>query len=414
MLDIVVQRVASFRIDPFVLRRPGRRLVLVTTDGKRDYLNRSGTGLAFDDVAVLADDFDEAALTACVLRIVGETPLDQVALLCHDEYALRVAAATRDTLGLCGAKPAAISPFTDKAEMKRHLVAAGVKVPRFAVFDPVAYQAGRESYLDSIEDLVALPAFVKPTGESGAVGAERLESRRELNSWADRVASRSASGNTAEYEIDEFVTGTLYHVDTLVKEGCVLSVRCNRYLHPLAQYADGLVCSSYTLDEAEPVHPQLEAFNAAVLDAFPDKPQSGAFHHEVFERPDGELVFLEIAARAPAALVPQTGRIRWGVDIEEAHFRLQQGEPVFIPRTPGPYAGFIYYPKIDGTVADLIEPVPATSSAVWMPNVVPGEQMTSSADVRDFAAAVVLWNDNYEELKADLDLLADHRPLRVL
>lgn len=190
-------------------------------------------------------------------------------------------------------------------------------------------------------------------------------------------------------------------------------VRCNRYLYPMADYADGRVCGSYTLDEDEPIYARLVEFNRQVIDAFPEKPASGALHHEVFARDDGELVFLEIAARAPAALIPQTGRIRWGVDIEQAHFRLQRGESISPPAdAPGPYAGWIYYPKHTGVVADLAAPN-IDSSMVWIPNVREGEHIHRSTDVRDFAAAAVVWNPDYTSLLADLKVLAEHRPLRM-
>ena len=83
MLDVVVHRVASFRIDPHVLRRPGHRLVLVSTEAKHDYLSRTGYRDAFDEICVLQDDFDEAALTAAVRGIAGDFHLEEVALLCH-------------------------------------------------------------------------------------------------------------------------------------------------------------------------------------------------------------------------------------------------------------------------------------------------------------------------------------------
>jgi biotin carboxylase len=412
MLDIVVQRIASFRIDPLVLRRPGHRLAIVTTASKFDYLERTGALVAFDHVTVLEDDeFDEATLADAVRTLAQDVPMTEVALLCHDEYALLVAAAVREALGLAGPTPAQIRPFTDKSLMKQCVASAGIRIPRFEVFDPNQFVASREDYLAHLEHAIGLPAFVKPTGESGAVGAESLESREQLARWAERVATRKATGNTTEYEVDEFVTGRLFHVDTLIEGDRVIHVGCNGYLHPLADYAKEKVCSSFTLSEDDEIYSRLVEFNARVLRAFPDKPSSGAFHHEVFERDDGELVFLEIAARAPAALVPQTGRIRWGVDIEEAHFRLLQGEPVSVPAWRGPYAGFVYYPKTDGRVFQLTPPTTASSSLIWMPNVVVGQQTSASADVRDFAASVLLWNADHDQFMADLQQLGEQRPV---
>jgi hypothetical protein len=182
----------------------------------------------------------------------------------------------------------------------------------------------------------------------------------------------------------------------------------------MADYADGHICGSYTLSDGDPTYERLVEFNANVIGAFNEKPESGALHHEIFETEAGELVFLEIAARAPAALIPQTGRIRWGVDIEECHFRLQRGDEITLPCDfHGAYAGWIFYPKVDGVVANIRRPQ-IDSSLIWIPNVEIGQSISRCADVRDYAAATIIWNHDYESLLCDLEKLTSFQPLKTI
>lgn len=414
MFDIVVQRVAGFRIDPRVLRRPERCLILISTPAKREYLERTGVDGAFDEIVVIDQDFDGDLLSSTIRKIIKATDARNVVIMCHDEYALLAAAEARIALGIEGARPPQVAPFVDKVAMKRAVEAAGVRVPRYTIFDAARYLAEGDEYLDMFADVVGFPAFVKPTGESGSVGAQKLDSRADLDQWAALTEDRPATGNTVQYEVDEFITGTLYHVDTLIDGGQICYVRVNRYLLPMADYADGHICGSYTLSEEDPIYERLVEFNALVIDAFREKPESGAIHHEVFETKTGELVFLEIAARAPAALIPQTGRIRWGVDIEECHFRLQRGDEVDLNCDfRGAYAGWIFFPKVDGVVADIQRPQ-VDSSLIWIPNVEVGQSISRCADVRDYAAATIIWNIDYDSLLSDLDKLTSFQPIKTI
>jgi hypothetical protein len=393
-LDIVVQNVASFRIDPASLARPDRSLALVCSPVKEAMLRQRGRADAFDEIVVISD-FTPDAL-ARVVGTIMEKRTAETRLLCHDEYVLGAAAAVREKLGIAGDRPANVRAFTDKLAMKAAL--PGIRMPKHAAWDADAYAADPESYVAAILETVGLPAFVKPVNESGAVGAARIDTVEQLTDWA-------ASAGPWEFEIDEFVEGTLYHVDSAVRAGQIVHVHVNQDLHPCHEYADGKVNGSFTLPDDDPAVPVLKAFNEKVLATLRDKPRDGVFHHEVFLDAAQEPVFLEIAARAPAALIPMTGRIRWGVDIEETLFTLQRGEPFTPPENHrGPFAAYVYFPKKAGTVTAL-KRQEIGSCHRWTWNIRPGDTLDDATDIRDFAASVLLWNDDYAALRRDLDFL---------
>ena len=394
--DIVVQNVASFRIDPAVLARPDRVTLLITSHAQHERLTARGRLDAFERV-IVCHDFTADALTDTVaeLRDAATDP-GEVYLLCHDEYSLATVAEVRARLDLPGPHPDQLAAFADKITMKQLVARSGVRLPRHTAWSQIAFQADAEGYLDAVLREVGTSAIVKPIDESGAVGVAKVRGRDALAQWAREA-------RPGRWEVDELIDGTLYHVDSMVRDGSVVFAAANQDLHPCADYAEGRLNASWTIAEDDPVHDRLLAFNRRVLDALP-KPADGVFHHEVFRTPADELVFLEIAARPPAALIPFTSQIRFGVNLEEAHFRLQRGEDVQVSPRRGPYAAYAFVPKRPGRLVARRRPE-LLSDHRWTWNVEVGEQMAAPENIRDFAASVLLWNENLDDLQRDLKLL---------
>ena len=405
--DVIVHDVASLRIDPAVLSRPDRDLALITTPAHAARLRQRGRQDVFAHVVVL-DAFDPGTLTDAVEGLRGTLPEGDrgtISLLCHDEYSLELVAQVREKLGIAGDRPAQLRVFVDKVVAKQALRAAGVRLPRHLRWDAASYEADPSAYCAQVVDLVGLPAFAKPTNESGSVGTRRLDTADQLHQWA-------AAGRDGAWEVDEFIDGTLFHVDTAWQDGVAVHVAVNEDVHPCYDYTAGRINGSVTLADDDPVALRLRAFNARVLAALHDKPARSVFHHEVFLTGDDVLVFLEIAARAPAALIPSTSHIRYGFDIEEAHFRLQRGDTLAVPAADGPYAAYVYFPKPAGTVGDL-RPAVLRSSHRWTWNVAAGDRLEAATDIRDFAASVLLWNTDLDALRDDLRLLDAHTPVQL-
>lgn len=405
--DVIVQNVASLRIDPAVLSRPDRDLALITTPAHAARLRQRGRQDVFTAVVVL-EVFDLGTLTDAVeglRRTLPDADRDTISLLCHDEYSLELVAEVREKLGIAGDRPEQLRAFADKVVAKQALRAAGVRLPRHLRWDPANYDADPAAYCAQVVDLVGLPAFAKPTNESGSVGTRRLDTAEQLQEWA-------AAGRDGAWEVDEFIDGTLFHVDTAWQDGAAVHVAVNQDVHPCYDYIAGRVNGSFTLADDDPVAARLRAFNTQVIEALVDKPARGVFHHEVFLTGDDELVFLEIAARAPAALIPSTSRIRYGLDIEQAHFQLQRGDTLAVPGADGPYAAYVYFPKAAGRV-DGLRPAALRSSHRWSWNVRVGEHLEAAADIRDFAASVLLWNTDLDALREDLRRLDEHAPVQL-
>lgn len=411
-LDIVIQDVASFRIDPRQLRCPGRTLVLVASPTNNERLHQRGQQDAFDDI-VVTDDFSVDALCRTVEGLIHRHGRDRgpdrsapvhrdVTLLCHDEYSLRAVAAVREKLGIPGAVSEQLAAFVDKIAMKEAVGRTGVRIPRHLRWQHEAFLADRPGYLTTVAAQVGWPAFVKPLDESGSVGTALVSGPEELASWADRC------GGEREYEVDEFLSGTLYHVDSVIADGQITFAQAFEYRHPCYDYLAGRICASVTLPESDPVYRPLLDFNRQVLDGLGDrKPANTVTHHEIYRLDTGELVFLEIAARAPAALIPYVYERHRGFNIELVHFQVQRGERPRLDLPAGPYGAWVYFGKRAGRVVALHEPdVDSAHELTW--HVAPGDRLDDPTDIRESAATMLLWNDDLDVLNADLDRLENH------
>lgn len=408
---IILQNIATFRVDWKTMYRPDQyRLVLIVSPANHQRLLAAAQDKYFHQV-VETDDFsleNLARLTRRTLQELDLTDLTQVRIVTHDEYSLGVAAHLREELGIDGDRPEQLRSFVDKIEMKRALAGKGIRLPKHFAFDAEQYRSAPDAYADLVERELGFPVFVKPVNESGSVGAEKIESREELVAWCDQHRDDDY------FEVDEFIDGKLYHCDTFIRDGRILFTQVSEYAHPCFDYLAGEICASLTLPHGSEDFRLLSDFAARVIAAIPAMPRNTVTHLEVFKNADGELIFLEIAARAPAAMVPYTYAKFLGVNIEEAHFRLQMGTfdgAEFTKR--GPYCAWVYFPHQEGFVTELHKPKLRSQHEIsWRVKV--GDRLQNPKDIRDTACTVMLWNDDFDELKRDFDYLdKSFRPYSV-
>lgn len=407
---IILQNVATFRVDWKNMYQPDHyRLVLLVSEANNQRLLAASQEKYFHRI-IQTDNFsleNLTKLTRQVLRELEIADLSQVKIMTHDEYSLGVTAKLREEIGIEGDRFEQLRIFIDKIEMKRALAGKGIRIPKHFSFDAEQYKNDSEAYANLVEKRLGFPVFVKPINESGSVGAQKIESRDALIEWCN------AHQDDDYFEVDEFIDGKLYHCDSIIKDGEILFTQVSEYAHPCFDYISGEICASITLPPETEDFQQLSEFAAKVIPAIPAMPRSTVTHLEVFKNQDGELIFLEIAARAPAAMVPYTYAKFLGVNIEEAHFRLQMGTFSEMNFKRGPYCAWVYFPHQEGVVVELHKPSMHSEHEIsWRVKV--GDQLQNPQDIRDTACTVMLWNDDFTKLKKDFDYLdKSFRPYSV-
>ncbi|MBO3095136.1 ATP-grasp domain-containing protein [Cellulomonas dongxiuzhuiae] len=366
---------------------PDRFEVVVLTDADPATVFREDVEASVEQVVHAGRDEWES--------IVRSAPGAEV--VSNDEYCLVECARLRAATGLPARHPAHLDGYRDKVLMKRRLEAAGVPVPRYLAFEPAVTSS--RALADCVVATVGLPAVVKPRREANSRGVEVLSDVEAVLGWLVRH-----DGETG-WQVDEFVDGPLGHVNALVRQGDVRPVQAGRYLGPLLGFERGRVLGGWTLPADSPQAVVAHELNERVVRALG---ADGDFvvHTEFATTPDGRLVVLETAARAPGAAVSELARVHAGVQLEVAHLRLQAGLPVAEPdRTSGRHAAWLWLPVLPGQRwAGTPEVVAGLGSDVEVHVFRAGRDGNVGTDVR-LGAAVLVTRTDPGELAHDVDVL---------
>ncbi len=391
---------ASFKLDiAKLVRAESYALHLVTNPVGLAQLERRDQQALFASISV-ADELTLERIVACINPVRAQVgrPIDVVT---NSEHAVSVCGKVRVHYGLAAEDN---ERFVDKLVMKMRLAAKGVRIPRHVAFDK-----RRATPADQAAIMAALPfpMFAKPINQAGSIGTAKLHTPAELASWVG-----AALASPYEFELDEFIVGTLYHCDSIIKDGAILYTQVGVYSRPSFDFVQGYAQASLTLPPVSEDARALRDFAARALTAL-GMPHAGVTHMEVFKASDGGFVFLEVAYRSPGTLIPAMYQRHLGLDIAALNIRLQI-DPSFQPRlVRGPYVASIAYPNRPGTIVAVHE-LPATRSArAYEQRAKLGDNLAKAEVVRDFAASVLLWGFDYPALRADVDELSEFHPHMV-
>lgn len=260
---------------------------------------------------------DEPEIVKRAVQLHTGVPFTAVATF--DEQLVGLAAQIRDALGLAGMAPEAAELFRNKMRMKEVLDAAGVRTPH----------ACHASDRAAVEALLARHGkiVVKPVSGLGARDVAFIDTAAQLDAWY-------AEGKGAdEFEAEEFIDGTLYHVNAVVRDGVPLLTGSAIYMPGMGNIDFSAGTPFVSAMVTEPVlKGRLELFSDGVIASL--GMQNGVTHLECFVKDDGEIVFCEVGAR------PGGGGIVWmlekhtGINYNRALMLLEagRGDLLQVPR----------------------------------------------------------------------------------
>ncbi|CAF2859470.1 unnamed protein product [Rotaria sp. Silwood2] len=290
--------------------------------------------------------------------------------------------------------------------MKKRLIENGLAhvVPRFKVFDPAEVSA---DYSQNLVNTVGLPIFCKPTDGSGAKNACILSNIEEISSWIQKNMHQSSGA----FEFDQFITGEMYHCDSIVKNNKILHVQVFRYLYPCFDFHKGRLCASIVVLPENPMYKKSLSFNEIIFNGLQSIPD-GVTHHEFFKTEDDRFMFVEIAARPPGVLICPAHELNIGLNLKLVHYKLQMGLDFDLLIQPGFHSAWATFPKKTGKVVRLNYPNHLRSNFhfehskdnatgprhnLWLPS-----------------SNILLWNTNYEILEQDLQSLKNFSPTETI
>lgn len=206
---------------------------------------------------------------------------------CLWEVGVELAARLREALGVPGMSSEDVHAFRDKGVMKQRLEAANLRVPRNA-----RVRTLHEARVAA--DRIGFPLIVKPMDGAGTRDTYRADDAVEFEKVLGKVA------HLTEASIEEYIDGQEFTYDTVSIDG-------NPVFDSIAQYHPRPL-ESRTQEWISPAQMVLRDPHSAGLDDAVRFGRdvlkamgmgTGFTHMEWFRKPDGEIVFGEIAARAP-------------------------------------------------------------------------------------------------------------------
>lgn len=265
-----------------------------------------------------------------VSYLMRERIIDRIVPL--DDYDVMTAAALREHVRLPGLGQTVARRYRDKLAMRMSARDAGIRVPAFS---PV-FNHGR---LADFMEQVPGPWVLKPRMEAGAMGIKKLAHRDEVWAWVHRLGDEQS-----HFLLEQYVPGRVYHVDGLIWDHEVIFAAAHKYARPPMNVAhEGGVFATFTLSPETEEAQELLALNRQLMAAL--GMDYGAFHSEFILGEDGELYFLETAARVGGASIDMLVEHGSGVNLWAEWARMEaalaRGEQYHLPVQQQWYAGLL-------------------------------------------------------------------------
>ena len=245
--------------------------------------------------------FDEADVIQRVHAWLRGREVDRI--LANWEPLVLTAARLRERFGMPGMSVDTVRGFRDKQLMKERVAAAGVRVPRSA----------RARSIDEVRralEITGYPAIVKPISGAGSADTYRIDNAAALESILPLLR------HVEEVSCEEFVVGEELTYDTVCIGGEPVYESVTQYLPNALEMRSQEWVSPIMLSVRDLDQPQIRsgiALGRRVLKAL--GMGDGMTHMEWFRKPDGEVVFGEIACRPGGACVVDLMNYTGDVDL---------------------------------------------------------------------------------------------------
>ena len=339
--------------------------------------------------AGLNSRMDYAYLKSIVSQEIKGTDPTQIRLICNDDVHMPLAGKLRDDLGIPGDSEQTCLNFSDKLQAKAILRNTKIKVPGFEEFSFHQWRANGSAYFEKLSAKYSLPFVVKPTNCASSLGFKVIHSHSDFITLPILEAQ--------EWEVEEFLYGTLFHCDSLIKDGEILFSACSQYNRPMGEFLQGAPIGSLIVPDEAEIAKKIKAFAKQILNTLGLK--NGASHIEIFEH-QGGLTFLEGAMRCPGGLAIPAYEKMYGLDILDNDFRIQLGLEPKLPTLAQTHAFWMMFPRYHGEVESLVAPALNSQFDIrWI--CAPGDKHANSISLGETVAILVGWNSDYIQAKAD-------------
>ena len=293
----------------------GHQVVLIT---KEKMLGEDWPRESLDDLIALPNDADLEMFIHLLSLLGRQSRIDRVIAL--EEFDVITAAQLREHFCLGGIPMATARLFRDKGAMAAKAREAGITVPEFV---PMLNYDDLRAFMERVPP----PWIVKPRSDVSAIGIRKVNEATEVWQALDTLDGRERLRERAAHHLlAQFVSGNVFHVDSIVSNGRVIFAGANQYGRPPMDVAHkGGAYVSHTVEHACDDEKTLLAANRKLVKALGLK--DGAAHAEFIKsNADGKFYFLEIAARVGGAYIAEVLEAATGINLWREWAKLEIAE----------------------------------------------------------------------------------------
>jgi biotin carboxylase len=305
----------------------GCRVLLLTVEKLR---HASWPFESIDEVFTMPEDLPLESLLYAVSYRARSQPIDRVVAL--DEFDMENVSALREHLRIPGMGLTTMRYFRDKLAMRARAKETGITVPEFV-------HVLNYDHLREFMARVPGPWLLKPRSQASGIGMKKIHQPEELWPWLDKLGDQQSF-----YLLEQFVPGSVYHVDSVTSEREVVFAEAHAYgAPPLDTSHQGGVFTTRTLARDEEEARALHEINGDLIEGL--GLMRGVTHAEFLKaHADGKFYFLEIAARVGGAYIADMIDAATGINLWREWARLELGagmEAYQLPPARRDYAGVI-------------------------------------------------------------------------
>lgn len=383
------------------LRDLGARSILIYDESNEGVINNDIRRAFHKIIKISGGDvtgaivkMNQQALNDAIENLIDEYDGDFF-LLSFNELMIDAIGELNERFNFTGPRPDAVRPYRDKSLMKEILDKAGLRTPHHGEFDKRLYQDNPESYFETLKTDFGLPLIVKPTNSAGSYGVTKVECLEDF------LKIKSITGyEKLHFEVNEFITGKLYHCDTWIQNGKITSSTASEYTYPNLEITNNKNIGSTPLPLEDTTSIRLRTFAHAVLRAL--GLIDGATHMEIFITPDDEIIFLEVACRAPGALAMKVLNHCYQTNLANYTAKIALQTNVEAINKMQYYAFFAYFPLRAGILKAFALPdIESEFELEWRVNI--GDQLKACKCLTDIAGHLFAYHEDADVVRRDFE-----------
>jgi biotin carboxylase len=305
----------------------GCRVFLLTVEKLR---HANWPSEAIDEMFYMPEDLPTADIIRAVSFMARTHPIDRIVAL--DEFDMENVAALREHLRIPGMGLTTMRYFRDKLAMRGRAQESGILVPEFV---HVLNYDDLKNFMARVKP----PWLLKPRSQASGIGMKKIYEPAELWPLLDQLGDRQSF-----FLLEQFVPGDVFHVDSIVSERKVVFAEAHMYgKPPLDVSHQGGIFTTRTLSRISSESKALLKMNRALIEAL--GLVRGVTHAEFLRaHDDGQIYFIEIAARVGGAYISDVIEAATGVNLWREWARIEVGggkTPYDLPNVRRDYAGVV-------------------------------------------------------------------------